>query len=99
MIVNHLPKILRDCGWTPYRLAKETGKHYRVISRLVKSEKPSIGFDLLDCLCRVLKRQPGELFSYKRDAPGRQAAAKGAAKKRRAAPARPRTRRPGGKSS
>jgi DNA-binding Xre family transcriptional regulator len=82
MIVNHLPAILEELGWSTYRLSEESGLHYRVVNRLVSSRKPSISWEVLDTLCETLDRDVGELFSYKPAASRRLAPAKHAAKKK-----------------
>ena len=77
MIRFHLAEILKQKGWTPYRLSRETGLTVPTAYRLAD---PDLAFgrftaDTLDRLCAALAVQPGDLLSHTRN---------GAARKRRA---------------
>lgn len=66
MIRFHLATILRRKGWSPYRLARETGLTVPTAYRLAD---PSLEFGrftagTLDRLCEVLDVQPGELLEW-----------------------------------
>ncbi len=74
MIRFHLAAILGRKGWTPYRLARETGLTVPTAYRLAD---PTLQFgrftsDTLDRLCAALGVQPGELLEWVPDRrPGR----------------------------
>ncbi len=62
----HLAAVLRQKGWTPYRLAQETGLTVPTAYRLAD---PALRFgrftvDTLDRLCAALNVQPGELLEW-----------------------------------
>ena len=66
MIRFHLAAILDRKGWTPYRLARETGLTVPTAYRLAD---PTLQFgrftaDTLDRLCAALEVQPGELLEW-----------------------------------
>lgn len=66
MIRFHLAAILAQRGWTPYRLARETGLTVPTAYRLAD---PTLHFgrftaDTLDRLCAALEVQPGELLDW-----------------------------------
>ena len=66
MIRFHLARILERKGWTPYRLARETGLTVPTAYRLAD---PALRFgrftaDTLDRLCAALDVQPGELLEW-----------------------------------
>ena len=65
MIRWHLPRLLKERGWTAYRLAQETGLTVPAAYRLAKAapvQRLDVG--TLDTLCRVLQVQPGDLLDY-----------------------------------
>ena len=73
MIRFHLAAILKQKGWTPYRLSRETGLTVPTAYRLAD---PDLAFgrftaDTLDRLCAALAVQPGELLSHTRNGPAR----------------------------
>lgn len=61
-----LAALLKKKGWTPYRLAKETGLTIPSAYRLVSEEPPLSVFkaSTLDLLCKALGVQPGQLLEY-----------------------------------
>ena len=66
MIRFHLARILERKGWTPYRLARETGLTVPTAYRLAD---PTLQFGrftaaTLDRLCAALEVQPGELLEW-----------------------------------
>lgn len=75
MIRFHLATILHRKGWTPYRLARETGLTVPTAYRLAdpKLEFGRFTADTLDRLCSALDVQPGELLEW---VPGRSSAGK-----------------------
>ncbi len=73
MIRFHLASILERKGWTPYRLARETGLTVPTAYRLAD---PTLVFgrftaDTLDRLCVALAVQPGDLLEHVPDRPHR----------------------------
>jgi len=69
MIINHIPDLIAERGWTIYRFAEVSGLNYRTCRLLALHEKPSIRFDLLDLLCALFSCQPAAIYSYKPNAP------------------------------
>jgi putative transcriptional regulator len=62
----HLAAILKEKGWTPYRLAQETGLTVPTAYRLAD---PAMRFgrfttDTLERLCVALDVQPGDLLEW-----------------------------------
>jgi DNA-binding Xre family transcriptional regulator len=62
----HLGAVLKQKGWTPYRLSQETGLTVPTAYRLAD---PTLDFgrftaDTLDRLCAALEVQPGELLEF-----------------------------------
>jgi putative transcriptional regulator len=66
LIRFHLAAILERKGWTPYRLARETGLTVPTAYRLADPEVQFGRFtaDTLDRLCAALDVQPGELLEW-----------------------------------
>ena len=90
MIRFHLAAILEREGWTPYRLARETGLTVPTAYRLAD---PTLRFgrftaDTLDRLCAALDVQPGELLEWVPERKPRRARA-AAARKRHSGAGRP----------
>lgn len=61
-----LADVLAERGWTPYRLARETGLSVPTAYRLAD---PDLRFgrftaDTLDRLCAALRVQPGDLLEW-----------------------------------
>ncbi|MEP6691659.1 MAG: helix-turn-helix transcriptional regulator [Gemmatimonadaceae bacterium] len=92
MIRLRLADVLARKGWTPYRLARETGLTVPTAYRLADPEQRFGRFtaDTLDKLCAALGVQPGDLLEWIIEAPSR---SRGAAKRPPAARARPKARR------
>jgi putative transcriptional regulator len=66
MIRFRLAEVLKEKGWTPYRLAQVTGLTVPTAYRLAD---PGLRFgrftaDTLDRLCRALEVQPGTLLEW-----------------------------------
>ena len=66
MLRFHLAAILKEKGWTPYRLAQETGLTVPTAYRLAD---PALRFgrftsDTLERLCAALDVQPGDLLEW-----------------------------------
>lgn len=70
MIRFRLAQILKQKGWTPYRLSQLTGLTVPTAYRLADPELQFGRFttDTLDRLCRALEVQPGELLEWVPDA-------------------------------
>ena len=66
MIRFHLAEILDGKGWTPYRLARETGLTVPTAYRLADPDLVFGRFtaDTLDRLCSALGVQPGDLLEW-----------------------------------
>jgi DNA-binding Xre family transcriptional regulator len=76
MIRFRLAGVLQRKGWTPYRLAQETGLTVPTAYRLAD---PDLRFgrftaDTLDRLCRALEVQPGDLLEWVAEEQDRNAA-------------------------
>jgi putative transcriptional regulator len=73
MIRFRLAEVLKRKGWTPYRLAQETGLTVPTAYRLAD---PGLEFgrfttDTLDRLCRALEVQPGDLLEWEPEGRGK----------------------------
>jgi len=66
MIRFRLAEVLQRKGWTPYRLAQETGLTVPTAYRLADPDQRFGRFtaDTLDRLCRALDVQPGDLLEW-----------------------------------
>ncbi|HET6765084.1 MAG TPA: helix-turn-helix transcriptional regulator [Longimicrobiaceae bacterium] len=66
MIRFRLAEILKQKGWTPYRLAQVTGLTVPTAYRLAAPELRFGRFtaDTLDRLCEALQVQPGDLLEW-----------------------------------
>lgn len=66
MIRFRLSELLKQRGWTPYRLSQVTGLTVPTAYRLADPELQFGRFtaDTLDRLCRALDVQPGELLEW-----------------------------------
>ncbi len=66
MIRFRLAAILQRKGWTPYRLARETGLTVPTAYRLADQDLSFGRFtaDTLDRLCAALDVQPGDLLEW-----------------------------------
>lgn len=66
MIRLRLATVLAERGWTPYRLARETGLTVPTAYRLADASLSFGRFtaDTLDRLCEALQVQPGALLEW-----------------------------------
>jgi len=66
LIRFHLAAVLGRKGWTPYRLARETGLTVPTAYRLADPEVRFGRFtaDTLERICAALDVQPGELLEW-----------------------------------
>jgi putative transcriptional regulator len=61
MIILRLDELLTERNLTAYALAKKTGLHQSVISKIRRNESQALRLDVLDKLCAALECQPGDL--------------------------------------
>lgn len=73
MIRLRLADLLAERGWTPYRLARETGLTIPTAYRLadVSMRFGRFTADTLNRLCEALRVQPGELLEWVPETPAR----------------------------
>ena len=66
MIRLRLAELLKQRGWTPYRLSQVTGLTVPTAYRLADPEQRFGRFttDTMDRLCRALAVQPGDLLEW-----------------------------------
>jgi putative transcriptional regulator len=78
MIRFRLAGVLKERGWTAYRLAKETGLTAPTAYRLADPTQEFGRFtgDTLDRLCAALQVQPGDLLEWVADKGTRKRAAR-----------------------
>jgi putative transcriptional regulator len=62
MITLNLDKLLTERNLTAYALAKKTGLHQSVISKIRRNESQALRLDVLDKLCVALECKPGDLI-------------------------------------
>ncbi len=62
MITLKLDELLTERSLTAYALAKKTGLHQSVISKIRRNESQALRLDVLDKLCAALECQPGDLI-------------------------------------
>jgi putative transcriptional regulator len=62
MIILKLDELLTERNLTAYALAKKTGLHQSVISKIRRNESQALRLDVLDKLCAALECQPGDLI-------------------------------------
>ncbi len=62
MILLKLDELLTARNLTAYALAKKTGLHQSVISKIRRNESQALRLDVLDKLCVALECQPGDLI-------------------------------------
>jgi putative transcriptional regulator len=86
-----LADLLAERGWTPYRLARETGLTIPTAYRLadVSLRFGRFTADTLDRLCAALEVQPGELLEWVPETPARRKAARGVTRRSNAVTLRP----------
>jgi DNA-binding Xre family transcriptional regulator len=69
MIRYKIGKYAKSKGYTARRLAKEAGIGHNtaaLIMRAKTSKEYSVGADVLDKVCAVLKCQPGDILKYQK---------------------------------
>jgi putative transcriptional regulator len=64
MIILKLDELLTERNLTAYALAKKTGLHQSVISKIRRNESQALRLDVLAKLCAALECQPGDLLAY-----------------------------------
>jgi putative transcriptional regulator len=66
MIRFRLAEVLKEKGWTPYRLSQATGLTVPTAYRLADPEQQFGRYttDTLDRLCTALEVQPGDLLEW-----------------------------------
>lgn len=91
MIRLRLADVLAKRGWTPYRLAQETGLTVPTAYRLADASLRFGRFtaDTLDRLCEALEVQPGDLLEWVPETAARRKAQRAGAA--RGAPGAPRS--------
>jgi putative transcriptional regulator len=62
MITLKLDELLTERSLSAYALAKKTGLHQSVISKIRRNESQALRLDVLDKLCVALECQPGDLI-------------------------------------
>jgi len=63
MIRWRIPELLKERGWTPYRLAQEAKLTVPAAYRLAKGKAVQrIDAATLETLCNLFKAQPGDLL-------------------------------------
>jgi putative transcriptional regulator len=62
MITLKLDKLLTERNLTAYALAKKTGLHQSVISKIRRNESQALRLDVLGRLCVALECKPGDLI-------------------------------------
>ncbi len=62
MIILKLDELLTERNLTAYALAKKTGLHQSVVSKIRRNESQALRLDVLDKLCAALECQPGDLI-------------------------------------
>jgi putative transcriptional regulator len=64
MIILTLDELLKEKGKTAYQVAKSTGLHQSVVSKLRRNEAKMIALDVLDRLCDELDCKPSDLIVH-----------------------------------
>jgi len=67
MIVCTLKDVLRQKGWTRYRLQKESGITYPSLHALFHDRTKSFDREILNRLCSTLNCKPKDLLEWKPD--------------------------------
>lgn len=65
IVFNDILKLLKDNGWSAYRLSKERIISNGTISRL--RNRQSVSTDTIDTICRLCDCQPGDIMRYEKD--------------------------------
>ncbi len=69
MIILTLDEVLKEKGKTAYQVAKSTGLHQSVVSKLRRNEAKMIALDVLDRLCDELDCKPSDLIVHQSSKP------------------------------
>jgi excisionase family DNA binding protein len=64
VIILMLDEVLKEKGKTAYQVAKSTGLHQSVVSKLRRNEAKMIALDVLDRLCDELGCKPYDLIVH-----------------------------------
>ncbi len=67
VIILMLDEVLKEKGKTAYQVAKSTGLHQSVVSKLRRNEAKMIALDVLDRLCDELGCKPYDLIVHQSD--------------------------------
>ena len=67
MIVCRLKQILKDKGWSRYRLHKKSGVTYPTLHALYHGKSKAYSADVLNRLCYALHCGPGDLLKWRPD--------------------------------
>lgn len=65
IVFDDILKLLKDNGWSAYRLSKERIISNGTISRL--RNRQSVSTDTIDTVCRLCDCQPGDIMRYEKD--------------------------------
>jgi putative transcriptional regulator len=69
VIILTLDEVLKEKGKTAYQVAKGTGLHQSVVSKLRRNEAKMIALDVLDRLCDELDCKPSDLIVHQSSKP------------------------------
>jgi putative transcriptional regulator len=69
VIILTLDEVLKEKGKTAYQVAKSTGLHQSVVSKLRRNEAKMIALDVLDRLCDELDCKPSDLIVHQSSKP------------------------------
>ncbi len=67
MIRIRLDKLLKQRGWSAYRLSQESGLHPSVLGKYRHNEVKEISLETLNSLCKALHCKAGDLIEYVQD--------------------------------
>jgi DNA-binding Xre family transcriptional regulator len=67
MIVCKLKEVLKDRGWTRYKLQQKSGITYPTLNALFYGRNQGYSADVLNKLCYALKCAPGDLLVWRPD--------------------------------
>jgi DNA-binding Xre family transcriptional regulator len=67
MILCTLKKILKQRGWTRYRLQKESGITYPTLHSMYHGKSKGYSADVLNRLCATLHCKPADLLKWEPD--------------------------------
>ncbi len=69
VIILTLDEVLKEKGKTAYQVAKSTGLHQSVVSKIRRNEAKMIALDVLDRLCDELDCKPSDLIVHQSSKP------------------------------